>query len=609
MFNANYIFNQLNEVDEQTHIEAKSGSGISRSLMETVYAFANEPGLGGGYILLGAKRDNSNLFPQYEVDENKDPDKLQSDFATQCATMFNIPIRPILKIETINEKSVVVVKVDELVQSQKPLYFKSEGLPYGAYRRIGPTDHRCTEDDMYLFYNDNETYDKSILKQTDITDIDEIALKRYRDLRERINPAAEELTYNDIELLQSLGCMDIKGNELTVAGLLLFGKSSSLRRIFPLIRIDYIRVPGNTWVRDPDNRFTIIDMRGSLLLLLFRVVDAVYGDLPKGFKLEDKQLQANTLGLPVKALREAITNALMHRSYRVNSPTQIIRYNNRLEIINPGFSLKSEDKLGLPGSESRNPLIAAVFHETNLAETKGSGIRAMRRLLENAKLAPPTFESDRDNNTFTARLLLHHFLNDDDLKWLTKFDDLDLTDHQKQALIFVREVGAIDNNTYRQISNADSFKATTELRFLKSHDLLLQKGKGRGTYYVEGVALNPNVLNIDTKADVLSTDNLNLTTEGETITTEGEEQIPEPIKDQLKAIGKRETDKQKIYDFILALCKWKPHKLFQIAAYLEKGDNHVSREYIKPLLREGRLNYTIPDMINHPAQAYTVTNN
>lgn len=615
------IFNHLNEVDEQTNIEAKPGSGSSHSVMETVCAFANEPGLDGGYILLGAVKDEQSLFPQYIVHEVSDPDKLQSDFATQCASMFNIPIRPKISIEKINNKNVAVVRVNELSKGQKPLYFKTEGLPQGAYRRIGPTDHRCTEDDMSVFYSDVHTYDQALLDNTSLNDIDEIAINRYRTLREKINPAAEELTYNDRELLESLGCLAMDGSQrLTTAGLLTFGKSPSLRRLFPMIRADYIRVPGNTWVENPDERFATIDMRGPLLLVLFRIVDAIYADLPKGFKLEDKELQADSLGLPVKALREAITNALMHRSYKVNSPTQIIRYDNRLEIINPGFSLKSEDKLGKPGSESRNPFIAAIFHETNLAETKGSGIRAMRALLKRAKLAPPTFESDRDNNRFTARLLLHHFLNDNDLKWLMNFADLDLSDQQKQSLIFVREVGAIDNNTYRQISDFDSYRASTELKFLRSHNLLAQKGKGRGTYYVEGVSLNPNVDDISTEAIVVNTEpNALITkpnaliTEADTTNTEASsndiniiDNLPDTIKQLLESIGKRVVNKEKVNAFIIELCQWKPHKLSQIAQYLNKGENHISREYVKPLVDSGKLSYTIPEMINHPDQAYVV---
>jgi len=39
---------------------------------------------------------------------------------------------------------------------------------------------------------------------------------------------------------------------------------------------------------------------------------------------------------------------------------QIIRYANRLKILNPGFSLKSQDHLGEPGSQLRNPKIAGA---------------------------------------------------------------------------------------------------------------------------------------------------------------------------------------------------------------------------------------------------------
>src|SRR5690606_14888870 len=143
--------------------------------------------------------------------------------------------------------------------------------------------------------------------------------------------------------------------------------------------------------------------------------------------------------------REVIVNALIHRNYRENSPIQVIRYDNRIEIRNPGYSLKNEELLGEPGSTTRNPTIAAVFHETNLAETKGSGIRAVKRLLKAAQLAPPTFESDRIGNQFTAHLLLHHFLSEDDLNWLKDFESYQLNDEQKQALILVRELGAINN--------------------------------------------------------------------------------------------------------------------------------------------------------------------
>ncbi len=94
-------------------------------------------------------------------------------------------------------------------------------------------------------------------------------------------------------------------------------------------------------------------------------------------------------------------------------PCRLIRYANRLEIRNPGFSLKSPEHLEEPGSMPRNPGIAEVLHETRFAETKGSGIRAIRETMEEAGLVPPLFESDRGQDQFTTRFFFHHFLSEE----------------------------------------------------------------------------------------------------------------------------------------------------------------------------------------------------
>lgn len=57
-----------------------------------------------------------------------------------------------------------------------------------------------------------------------------------------------------------------------------------------------------------------------------------------------------------------------------------------LEFRNVGYSLKEPSQLGMPGSRLRNPTIAAVLHDLHLAEAKGTGIRAMRRLAAEAGL-------------------------------------------------------------------------------------------------------------------------------------------------------------------------------------------------------------------------------
>ena len=493
MKTAQEIFDQLNSIDENVRIDAKKASEIDKSIMENVCAFAKEPGLGGGYLLLGAVRTGfKNGLPVYVPENIENPDKIQNDITTQCSSMFNVRIRPQMETEVVGGKTVIVVKIDEAPEAQKPIYIVKRGLPQGAFRRVGSSDQRCTEDDMRVFYSSAESFDSTIVKGATLDDIDDNAVEYYRRLRSKVNSNAEELSYDDKDLLMALrACEKEKdGNYvLTYTGLVVFGKSMSLRRLLPALRVDYIRVSGNRWIEDPDKRFeATIDMRGPLILLVNRALNAIKDDLPKGFELKKGNLQAETpIDLPNDALREALVNAFIHCSFRLNQPIQIIRYSNRLEIINPGFSLKSPETLGEPGSVQRNPFISTIFHDTNLAETKGSGIRSMRGHMKKAGMIPPTFESNRSANQFTARLLLHHLLDNETIQWLTSYADSSLNNEQRLALVFVREVGAIDNITYRQLnSDINNQRASFDLHDLCAKGLLEQKGQSRNTYYIAG---------------------------------------------------------------------------------------------------------------------------
>lgn len=324
--------------------------------------------------------------------------------------------------------------------------------------------------------------------------------------------------------------------------------------------------------------------------------------MPKGFLLPEGELQAASIGLPTKALREAIVNAVMHRSYREHRPVQVIRYDNRIEIINPGYSLKSEVLLGHPGSETRNLFIAEVFHETNLAETKGSGIRAMRRLMSASHLAPPTFNSDRNGNQFVSRLLLHQFLDKKDLLWLEQFKKFNLNDGQKQALIFVREVGAIDNHTYRQMNDCDTLKASTELRALRSFELLSPKGKGKGTYYIAGTTLKVNLQEPNTPPSIPNTPAHPLNTPPSTY-------VPPILLQKINNLGSRVNDADKIKDLVRQLCEHQALSAVQIAKIFGKEESYFKRQYLSPMIKKGILFYTFPEMINHPNQSYTAKKN
>ena len=656
MRTAKELFAELNSFDENRRIEAKSASAVGKSMMETVCAFANEPGLCGGYLLLGAKRTGiaEDGRPVYEPENIENTDKIQSDFVAMCNSMFNVRIRPIINVEEYLGKTVIVVKIEELPESQKPAYFAKRGLPEGAFRRIGPSDEKCSEEDMYLFYQSADTYDSCIVDDADLDDIDENALNFYRKLRKEVNPDAEELTLNDVDLLRALGAIKKNkqgGYDLTYTGLLVFGKQMSLRRLVPSFRVDYIRISGNQWLADGDNRFEqTIDMRGPLILMVNKACSAVMDDLPKGFELKKDSMQASTPAiLPNKVLREAIVNSYIHRSNRVNQPIQIIRYSNRIEIHNPGYSLKPQDDWGEPGSMLRNPRISEIFHDTNLAETKGTGIGAMRRLMKEAGLMPPTFESNHEANKFTARLLLHHFLSKENMEWLAQYAEFGLVNEQKLALVFVREVGAIDNATYRQLdSSITHARARLEIHKLCDLGFIEKKGQGRNTYYIRtskvvslGERLRPQGEKIPpqhgTLGEKIPPQHGTLGekippqhgTLGEKIPPQrgilGEKippqhgtfdiesqpksrdellrELPKGLQERVMKLGKW-ASREKVSQLLVDLCAFKPYSYEELALIIQRAAKPMKDKYIKPLRLANKLFYWIPEMINHPLQKY-----
>ena len=110
MRSAEDLLQELISLDESHRIEAKRCTQVDKSVMETVCAYANEPGLGGGYLLLGVVRDEQDFFKNaYTVSGISNPDKIQSDLVSQCASVFNRPVRPRVSVEELNGKTVVVV--------------------------------------------------------------------------------------------------------------------------------------------------------------------------------------------------------------------------------------------------------------------------------------------------------------------------------------------------------------------------------------------------------------------------------------------------------------------------------------------------------------------
>lgn len=629
------LLQELNSLDESHQIEAKRSSSMGRSILESIVAFSNEPGIQEGYLLLGVEEEDRQLGMfgprRYHAVGVEDPDKLQSELVTQCASALNRPVRPLIVREKLGDAIVLVVRVPEAAAADKPIYISSLGLPRGAFRRVGSSDLEGTDDDLLALYQRRvgEVFDASLVDGAELEDLSSLEIEAYRDLRERANPNAEELSWTDEDLLRGLRAVDRAPDGTwrpTAAGLLLFGTSMALRRFFPMMRIDYVRVPGRRWVENPDRRFDTLEIRAPLMSAVRRVMAAILDDMLVSFSLPEGSLtRVETSTLPDRVLREAVVNAVMHRSYRIHGAIQIIRYANRLEIRNPGHSLKAEEHLGEPGSETRNPNIAAVLHEVQFAETKGSGIRAMQEIMHEAGLLPPTFESSRRPDQFVATLLFHHFLGPEDLRWLGSLTERNLDDGDARALVFVREMGAIDNAAYRSINRVDTLQASQHLRRLRDLGVLAMRGAGSRTYYVPGPSFvvpvevtMPEREVPEPTADVpMAAAEVPMPgvevpmpgSDGSPLSATGSPDgivLPADLQASIAAAGARPRRLQ-LQQLIQALCAWRPLSARELAVLLGGRDpDNLRKGHLTEMVRNGELAHVFPQMPKHPDQRYVV---
>ena len=606
---------RLNDADESDDIEAKrSTNELGKSALETIAAFANEPGAGGGYLIFGLKEDSDNH--QFHITGVHEPKKIETDVSTLCANSFNVSIRPKIWTERIDGKAIVAVRIPEAQPREKPVFIASRGMNKGAFRRIGSTDQHCTEDDLraLLVLSDGSPYEDTVVVDATLDDLDQDVIAAYRQNLLRENPETELRDATAEELVQSLGGAKKQSGQLlpTMAGVLLFGKRLALRRLFPALRVDYIRVPGTEWMQDPAHRYDSVEVREPLLTAFRRIYAAILDDLPKSFVLNPGSPEREQrLPLPETCIREVLVNALTHRDYRVSATIQIIRYRDRIEVRNPGYSLLPEENLGEPGSQQRNPRIADVFREMRLAENKGTGIGAVRRTMESAGLTPPVFESDRRQNLFIATLWLHNLIDEDDLAWLQALAPEGLpSDAHVKAMVVARRTGSVRNAVLRDISRLETLGASLVLRQLRDRGLLESKGSSVATHYVLGAAAKVTAGGSAAfrgeLTENLPVDRGELTPDrGELTPDRGElEDIPADLMRQLRTLG-RKPPKAVLRQLLIRLTEIRPRRPVELAKLLGFSDAaKLTERHLAPMVAEGLLVRTYPEQPTHPEQAY-----
>lgn len=98
---------------------------------------------------------------------------------------------------------------------------------------------------------------------------------------------------------------------------------------------------------------------------------------------------------PVLAIREALLNALMHRTYDTNTPVKMYVYADRMEIQNTGglFGVVTPRTFDR-ATDYRNPVMAEIFKTLGYVDRFGTGIARMRAEMRRNGNPPPEFEFD-----------------------------------------------------------------------------------------------------------------------------------------------------------------------------------------------------------------------
>lgn len=169
---------------------------------------------------------------------------------------------------------------------------------------------------------------------------------------------------------------------------------------------------------------------------------------------------------------------------------------------------------------------------------------------------------------------------------------MNFSDCQKTALIFLREVGAIDNMTYRQLSGASSRDAAKELKQLENLNLIEMKGQGRKAYYIPSDKLK--MLYDKSEGKGVSS--------GDKGVSSVEIEMPENIIFRVRSLRQR-VPKTELSELITDLCSIRPLSIEELGEILGRTTKYL-RKILPELIKDKRIKYTYPEMVNHPNQKY-----
>ena len=194
----------------------------------------------------------------------------------------------------------------------------------------------------------------------------------------------------------------------------------------------------------------------------------------------------------MKALREAVANALIHRDYSISRESAYIYvqiYDDRIEIINPG-DLYGNNRLENLGTdmmlEARNKNLVRLLEEKgNIIENRHTGIATMREEMRKMGLPEPEFQSLRGDFKVVFRK--------EAIKNGQKWDEVDRSEQinvdrkiyktKEEILMLIVKNPYITQKELGEQLNLGRTTITNNIKKLKDEKLIRRVGSDRKGYW------------------------------------------------------------------------------------------------------------------------------
>jgi len=349
---------------EGTTLEFKES--LSASLAREMVAFANTI---GGRVLIGVRDDGT-------VAGVKESNALRArvqDMARNCDPPVKVAVEPV--------GAVVVVHVR--ASDAKPVQC-SEGF----FWRQGAVTQKLSRDEIRDFFRDEGAIRFDLAPCPRFRYPQDFDRSKYNAWLKLSGisgrPRTEDVLVN-IEAAERAGGKLLFRN----AGVLFFAKN--VRHFFNQAYITCLLGKGIDKVDVLDRK----DFDGGIVADIEDAMRFVARNTRAAWKIEALQRE-DIPEYPMKALREAIINAVMHRDWFVDGANVFVElYTDRIEVVSPGGLPKGMTLSDL-GRKAvrRNALIADLLHRIDFIEKAGTGVKRIRDEAREGGYPEPVWEAD-----------------------------------------------------------------------------------------------------------------------------------------------------------------------------------------------------------------------